>query len=692
LSNLVHWHRDAYGITQDDRGSLVAGIGFDASVWELWPYLASGASLVVVSAERVMSSGLLEWLDGQGVTVCFLPTPLVEAALWQGREQGWGQRGGLRAVLTGGDRLRQRPAEDAGFALINHYGPTECSVVATSGEVTCGDEQTSAPPIGRPISNTQTYVLDREMQVVPIGVSGELYIGGDGLARGYWKRAEQTAERFVPHPFSTKQGERLYRTGDVVRYRAGGDIEFIGRGDEQVKIRGFRIELGEIESVLGAHQGVREVVVIAREDVPGDKRLVAYVVSDEAEEDLESNQLRAYLKERLPEYMIPSAFVTLAELPLTQNGKVDRLSLPAPDAEGVAENEYVAPRDTLELELIKIWKSVLGLRNVSIKDDFFGLGGHSLLAVRLFAQIEKVIDVELPLSTLFQSSTIEQLAGVLRRKAGELLVAPGSLAVLQAEGALRPFFCVHPGGGNIFCYFELSRQLGVDQPFYAFQSRGLAKGAAAAQSIEQMAGHYIELLLGVQAEGPYSLGGLSLGGVVAFEMSRQLEDAGQKVSLLAILDVPAPGILQEFEDDDLLLMLDFAQDMGLLPGSISLSQQQALKMSVRERLEYVIEQGQREGVVPEDITLVTAERLWEVFRENVRAVTAYRGGSYGGKVTLFSTAGTAAEFSADETMGWGSLAAGGVQVEEVPGTHYTMVRTPHVEMLASRLSAHLREA
>jgi thioesterase domain-containing protein len=398
------------------------------------------------------------------------------------------------------------------------------------------------------------------------------------------------------------------------------------------------------------------------------------------------------VKEKLPDYMVPSAFVTLKEMPLTQNGKVDRRALPAPNTEGLAEKEYVAPRDALEMELTKIWESVLGLKSIGIRDDFFELGGHSLLAVRVFGQIGKVIDVDLPLSILFQAPTIELLAAVLRKRSGVVRVAGTSLVELHGEGSLRPLFCVHPGSGNIFCYIELSRLLGKDQPVYAFQSRALEKGAAW-PSIEQMAEHYIELLRGVQTEGPYCLGGLSLGGVVAFEMSRQLEDAGQEVSLLAIIDAPAPRVMKKLPADDLFLMLDFAEVMGVVPASISLSQEEALQMSVRERLAYVLDQGQREGAMPLEITLATIERLWEVFQENVRALMVYGGGNYEGKATLFRTADTAAIYSSEGNgMGWEELVTGGVQVEELPGTHYTIVQKPHVGILASRLRAHLHEA
>jgi amino acid adenylation domain-containing protein len=697
---LLAWAESAFTASEVSTVLASTSICFDLSIFELFVPLSRGATVVLAQTALDLAS-----LAEMGITlVNTVPSAITELVRMQAVPES------VRVVNLAGEALSRALVDEIYGAcraveqVNNLYGPSEDTTYSTWAQME--RRGAGAVMIGRPVSNTQAYVLDRQMQMVAVGVSGELYLGGEGLARGYWRRPEQTAERFVPNPFGLVGGERLYRTGDIVRYRADGNLEFIGRGDEQVKVRGFRIELGEIESVLGAHESVREVVVIAREDTPGDKRLVAYIIGQETAqstdaagtqveaieaEAIEVNQLRAYLKERLPYYMVPSAFVTLEEMPLTPNGKVNRKALPAPGSEGLAENEYVAPRDTLEMELTKIWQGILGLKNISIKDDFFELGGHSLLAVRLFAQIGKVIDIELPLSTLFQASTIEQLAAVLRMKSGALRVSPSSLVELHGEGTLRPFFCVHPGGGNIFCYMELARQLGKDQPVYAFQSREVEKGAAW-PSIEQMAKHYVELLRGVQAEGPYNLGGLSLGGVVAFEMSRQLEDAGQKVSFLAVLDVPAPGAMEIFDDDDLMLMLDFAEGMGLSPESISLPREQALKMSVPERLAYVIKQGQQEGVVPMEITFATVEWLWKVFQENVRAVMVYRGGSYGGKLTLFRTAATCAYFSEDHTMGWGELADGGVQVEDVPGTHNTMVRTPHVETLASRLSAHLREA
>ena len=317
LLNLVGWHRETYRVTETDRATQVAGVGFDACVWELWPYLTAGASIHIPDESiRTDPERLREWLVMEKITLSFLPTPLAEAVL--GLE--WPRDVALRALLTGGDRLRRYVPHDLPFEFVNHYGPTENTVVTTFGKVPFVSETESAPSIGRPIGNTQVYLLDEQMEPVPVGVAGEMYIGGEGLARGYWKRPEMTEEKFVVNPYGKRKGERLYRTGDLCRYRADGNIEFIGRRDEQVKIRGYRIELGEIEGVMGKHEGVKECVVVVREEEPGNKRLVGYVVRREGVGTgvgTSPEELRGYLKEKLPEYMVPSGWVFLERVPLT---------------------------------------------------------------------------------------------------------------------------------------------------------------------------------------------------------------------------------------------------------------------------------------------------------------------------------------------------------------------------------------
>jgi amino acid adenylation domain-containing protein len=355
--NLISWHNRTYGVTPADKTTQIAGLSFDASVWEIWPYLTAGASVYIPDEEtRLSPSRLVEWLAGQAISICFLPTPVAEAVL----EEKLPRNLTLRTLLTGGDKLRRSPKKALPFSLINNYGPTENTVVTTWTPVGTDTETDSAPAIGHPVDNTQCYVLDAHLQPVPIGVAGELHIGGVGLARGYLNRPELTAEKFIPNPFSEEPGARLYKTGDLVRYLPDGNLEFLGRIDHQVKIRGFRIELGEIETVLGQHPSVRDVVVLAREDSPGEKRLVAYLVVEE-EPGPTTAELRSFLKEKLPDYMVPSAFVVLEAFPLTPNGKVDRKALPKPDVEKFTEKHYVGPETELERAITAIWQQVLKL-------------------------------------------------------------------------------------------------------------------------------------------------------------------------------------------------------------------------------------------------------------------------------------------------------------------------------------------
>ncbi|MFP5285681.1 MAG: non-ribosomal peptide synthetase, partial [Thermoanaerobaculia bacterium] len=356
LSSLIAWHRRTYGLGPADRTTLLAGPGFDASVWETWAPLTSGASLHIPPPDTVPSPpALLAWMAEQGITVSFLPTPLAEAVLSEPLPEGLA----LRALLTGGDRLRRRPDPGLPFELVNHYGPTEATVVATAGRVS--PEGDRPPEIGAPIANTRVYLLDRGLRPVPVGAAGEICLAGEGLARGYRGRPELTAKRFVPDPFG--EGRRLSRTGDLARRTPSGGIEFVGRADHQVKIRGYRIELGEIEAALARHPAVREAVVLAL-----DGRLVTYVVG-------EAQDLPSFLAGLLPEPMVPSAWVSLDRLPLTPNGKVDRRAL-AGIAPVRGEEQAEPPRAGLETELAAVWTDLFGV-SVSRQDDFFALGGHS---------------------------------------------------------------------------------------------------------------------------------------------------------------------------------------------------------------------------------------------------------------------------------------------------------------------------
>jgi amino acid adenylation domain-containing protein len=435
--NMALWHRDTFGLTAADRVTQLVSPSFDVAGAELWPALIAGACVCIPDEEtRLAPAALRDWLLAQHITLTILPTPLAERVL----ALPWPEEGALRWLLTGGDILRHYPAPGLPFTLVNNYGPTEASVVATATRVEPLDAPECPPSIGRPIANTQIYLLDQHRQLVPIGVPGELHIGGIGLARGYLQRPELTEARFLPHPFSQAKGARLYKTGDLARYRPDGTLEFLGRLDNQVKVRGFRIEPGEIEAVLARHPSIAEAVVLAREDLAGEKMLIAYVVAGESL-SLSASDLRTFVLESLPEYMVPARFVWLEQLPLTPNGKVDRKTLPQQaQADLHLTTPFVPPRHVVEEQLAALWAEVLDLpvERVGIHDDFFALGGHSLRATQLLARVQATFQVELPLRAVFAAPTIagllEQLAQSAADQADEQTLT-AVLAELAQEGA-----------------------------------------------------------------------------------------------------------------------------------------------------------------------------------------------------------------------------------------------------------------
>ncbi|MGD1020802.1 MAG: non-ribosomal peptide synthetase [Verrucomicrobiia bacterium] len=416
LLNLVRWHRHAFHVTPADRASQVAKVGFDAAVWEVWPYLAAGASLYTVDEETASDpESLRDWLVAQSVTISFIPTPMAERLLML----PWPAKTALRTMLTGADTLHYYPPAGLPFELINNYGPTECTVVTTSAPVHANGTTDRLPAIGRPIDGMQVYILDESGQPVSSGTPGELYIGGVGLARGYRNRPELTAARFVPSPVGTEPRGRLFRTGDMARFLPDGQIAFLGRTDEQVKVRGHRVEPNEVTAVLNAHPQVLQSIVVAREITPGDVQLIGYFVAA-PESQPTPGELREFLGARLPDYMIPALYVRLEKLPLTPNGKVDRTALPVPDdANTLRDNAFTAPRTDMEKAVADILGRLLGLEKVDVEENFFALGGHSLLGAQLMARVRDTFGVEVPLRMLFESPTVAELSAEIER----LLVA-----------------------------------------------------------------------------------------------------------------------------------------------------------------------------------------------------------------------------------------------------------------------------
>jgi amino acid adenylation domain-containing protein len=410
LANLVSWHQAAFGVQPADRASQVASPGFDAAVWELWPYLTAGASVHLADdATCGDPEALRNWLVRQRITITFAQTPLAERMV----VLEWPPDTALRIMLTGADTLHRYPPASLPFKLVNNYGPTECTVVATSGQISSGERPDVQPPIGRPIANVRIYILDERQQQVPAGVPGEIYIGGAGVARGYLNAPQLTAEKFVPDPFHPNG--RIYKTGDLARYLPDGQIAFLGRIDEQIKIRGFRIEPSEIVTALDAHPSVLASTVETRVDSEGDRYLVAYVVF-KANSELKAGELQEFLRQRLPGYMVPSVFVRLESLPMTANGKIDFAGLPAPSAKNrIADDAFVDPRNAVEQRLVAILAKLLGTDQVGVKDNFFLLGGHSLLGAQLMAEIRDAFGVGLSLRTVFDSPTAAGLSAEIEK-------------------------------------------------------------------------------------------------------------------------------------------------------------------------------------------------------------------------------------------------------------------------------------
>jgi amino acid adenylation domain-containing protein/non-ribosomal peptide synthase protein (TIGR01720 family) len=690
LTNLVCWHLAAFEVGATDRVTQVAGLGFDASVWELWPALVAGASITLLEdAAHLAPEQLGTWLAKHAITVSFVPTPLAEPLV----AQPWARSCTLRVLLTGGDRLHHRPERVLPFQLINNYGPTEATVVATSGAVTTGEATgQSAPDIGRAIANTQLYVLNERMQPVPIGVEGELYVGGVPLARGYLGRAELTAERFVPHPFSSIPGARLYRTGDLVCWLPDGRLAFVGRNDSQVKVRGYRIELGEIEQTLLRHVQVREAVVVAREDAGGSKQVVAYVVPAQQQPAQWSGQLRCFLAQRLPDYMLPSHIVVLEALPLTTNGKVDRQALLAhKPEEGTQQqpHEQQRPRDQIELQLLHIWERVLETGPISLTDNFFHLGGHSLTALRLQSQVQSDFQRQLPLGLLLQHPTIRELAHILRQQIG--YVRGPSLVPLQPHGSHAPFFCVHPGGGSVFCYLDLVRHLGMSYPVYGLQAPEVEEGQAIA-SVQQLAAHYIAALQTVQPEGPYLLGGWSAGGIIAYEMACQLRYQGHDVALLCLFDSRVPSVQQTRQRNQALELTAFLVASGFHEQEVSC-------LTEEEQLRVAYEVFKRELMLPDGLDLAYVQHFMQIQFDIEAAIVAYEPPRSDQHITLVrveqAMEHTAVrqnrELERDSTYGWSEVTTVSVDVHRVPGTHNEMFREPYVKTVASTLRACLEK-
>jgi amino acid adenylation domain-containing protein len=693
--NLLYSMQQVPGLTATDRLLAVTTISFDMSVYELFLPLLSGATVVLASTEEARDGRqMLDLLLTAGITV-LQTTPSRWRMLL---EAGWQTALPLRA-MCGGEPL---PADLAAHLLAhcqavwNLYGPTETTVYSTAKQVRAGETIT----IGRPIANTQCYILDEQMRPVAPGDTGELCIGGEGVAAGYWQRPTLTAERFLPDPFATAPEARLYRTGDLAQLLPNGEILCLGRLDQQVKLRGYRIELGEIEHALRALPGIRDAVVTLVQAATHDERLVAHVVlaaghpAATQEPRMRSAQWRATLLRQLPAHYVPADYVSLPELPRTLNGKTDRAALtraprsaePLPATDAIPA--YVAPRTATEQLIASIWQECLGSNEpVGVLDNFFASGGHSIIALRVMVRLENATGKRLPLATLFEYPTVEKMAALL--DASNQPLVSSSLVPIKPEGTRPPLYIVHGAGLEVLIFNTLPRNMATDQPVFALQAKGLNGEEVAPSTMEEMAAHYVAEVVAHNPSGPYALAGYSSGGIVAFEMAKQMIAAGRVVSFLGMLDTYAyqttrytPRLTNAWRNG-VLQAKYLAFDLRMLLRQPRLvmrySDNFALFRQLRRLLQY--SKAERQHYAEGDLgpQAVIARKMHE------QAVLNYLLAAQPVHVHVFRSTEQVYYLDDTEHLGWKEFAQQGVTVYDIPGNHYSILDAPYAQACAQAL-------
>ena len=659
-----------FGFGPDDTWTLFHSFAFDFSVWEIWGALFYGGKLIVVPLQTAKSPELFhELLVRQRVTVLNqTPSAFKYLILADQQSADW-NRLSLRYVIFGGEALEfktllpwfERHGDKP--ALINMYGITETTVHVTYFKIdpaSVGDESVSL--VGTPIPDLQVYILDKQLQPVPIGVPGEIYVGGYGVARGYLNRPQLTKDRFIPNRLISSEDGRLYKTGDLARYREDGNIQYLGRIDHQVKIRGFRIELGEIESVLEKHAAVEQAVVVVREDRPGDKRLVAYVIPREGQKAT-STDLRTYVGQSLPEYMIPAFVVSVQEFPLTPSGKINRAALPAPQWGGTDRASKTAPTDQLELMLVKTWERVLGVTNIGTDDNFFDLGGHSLLAVRLLSEVEKVVGRKIPLASLFRGSTIAAQAQLLR-DGSESEPDPLVMEYQSGEPSALPMFAVAAPGVRSLGYAILARHLGEKQPFYKLQASGpiAQRRPHSWAELRALARQYVAAMRAMQQEGPYYLLAMCGGCQIAEQMILQLEAQGQRVALFAIFDT---WVLEHAHRRWGWKVFSYGQRLNWFYRASFHEKVTWVKSATSSRIR--IWTGKERASQP------WAEAYWPA---------DFKPPQFQAPIILFKRPKQQFYYINDPLLGWGARSRGGVTTYAINADHHEVLREPHVQLVS----------
>ena len=686
--NRFAWMWREYPFAADEVCCQKTSLGFGDSIWEVFGPLLQGVPLVIIPDASVKDPQLLiAALSANKVTRIVLVPSLLRVIIDLGEALAQ-SLSNLRYCVCSGETLpvdlammfRERLPD---VKLINLYGSSEVAADVTAYEIGKADELWNIP-IGKPIANTKIYIVDSQFQPAPMGVLGEVCVGGEGLARGYLNSARLTAEKFVPDPLSFQSGARLFRTGDIGRYLPDGNIEYHGRRDNQVKVRGFRIELGEIETALKNSPSVKDSVVMLRESTNGNKHLVGYVIPNskgpEPSNGFGVSELKSVLKNSIPEYMVPSYFVFLDKFPLTSGGKIDRLALPQPNGSRPdLEHSHVAPRDDLERRLANIWEKVLGVGTVGIRDDFFHLGGHSLLAVRLVSEIQKETGQRLPLVSFFQGANIEYLASLLRQDVKNL--SWPTLVEIQAGDPKPPLFCVSMPNVNALGYRSLARHLDRNQRVFGLQAQFPEdlEGEHSHAAVTSIATDYLEALRAVQPTGPYRLIGLCRGAHIAYEMACRLSREGHEIQLLGIIDT---WVMENTYNNFWYFKY---QANRMISRTVRGLTKQLGPLNKKARAWITKSSDQRCGSDP----LENTERKQKPFQTYFPGRNFIQT-SFDGRIAVFRTHRQPHNRIRDPQLGWGKLAKGGVDLHFIGGSHDTVLKEPYVQDLAAALKNYLQ--
>ncbi len=703
--NLIEWVNRTFAVGPGDRVLFVNSLGFDLSVYDIFGLLAAGGSVRVASGEELRDPRrLLEILYREPITFWNSAPATLSQLVPFGDAVPAGGKSHLRLAFLSGDWIPlPMPAwiraAFPGTQVVSLGGATEATVWSNFYPVGALDEQWVSVPYGKPIQNARYHVLDAHLQPVPVGVAGDLYIGGECLAEGYHKRPELNAQKFIADPYG-RPGDRLYRTGDLARYWADGNLEFLGRVDHQVKVRGYRIELGEIEAVLSTREDIQEVLVVAGPDPAGGKRLIAYVVA-KAGCTPTTADLRAYLKDKLPEYMVPAAFVWLPAFPLNASGKIDRKALPEPLAAQARSDTYLAPRNPFETLLAQIWQEALQLEKVGVMDNFFEIGGHSLLAGRVISLIQQITGRLLPLSALFANPTVAQLA-VLLKEDSLLDQVWDTLVPIRKAGTRPPLYCIHPVSGDVEYAYKLVPYLPADQPVYGILARGINGVDEPYGTVAEAAAAYVAQIEARQPEGPLHLAGYSYGGLVAYEMARLLAARGRKVESVTLFDTYPPNEKYRYKHYGLQYVVLSFLCLLTSPGNLRDFFRNQYWRSLQRRAKSAVKRAAcRAGVytfpanpcgsaLQNDTALRDQIRL-RLFRVLAKAVEQYRLQPYSGKLVFIRAMEGPARYLSQSDFGWRKNVSGPVAVHNVPGIDHDRIfaEDRHVRAVAGAMNLHL---